>query len=226
MLGRVLPSIPSGRIGEGRIPRLRPPFGPQDVRSGERTRGPADVAARAARRPWRPMFPPTGAATASPGARSSNARARRTEARPLVDDFFEEGDELLVRRDDPNERVAVSNRRSAGASTASRPPRITPRPVTPGGFGSRIVFPLGRAGRPRFGRNFIAEEPDRARAPRSDASLAPSPALRWRSFDVAFHSRRREHTPTRMQPRRFQAAERAVAHQSSFAARKARWSGA
>jgi hypothetical protein len=77
----------------------------------------------------------------------------------LVDEVYDEGDFLLVRKGREEERVALSNIMNVSASTLTNPPRITLRLVTPGKFGTEIAFsPERQFSFNPFVRNQVAED--------------------------------------------------------------------
>lgn len=80
----------------------------------------------------------------------------RAVVRPLADEVFDEGDELLVRRGELKERVALSNIMNVSVSN-QRPPRVTLRLVTPGVFGAWIVFLPERTGPSLDGRDSVVD---------------------------------------------------------------------
>jgi hypothetical protein len=63
----------------------------------------------------------------------------------LVDEVWDDGDELVVRNGRIEERVALSNITNIGYTTSSRPPRVTLTLRQRGQFGEEINFcPLDR----------------------------------------------------------------------------------
>jgi len=90
----------------------------------------------------------------------------------LADEVYDGGDFLLVRNRGDEERVALSNVMNVSVTMLVNPPRITLRLVTPGKFGSEIVFsPAARLRLNPFAKNEIGEDlivrVDRARSQRA-----------------------------------------------------------
>ena len=89
----------------------------------------------------------------------------------VVDEVWDCGDHLIVKRGDRQETVAFSNIMNVNATVLVNPPRITLRLVHPGRFGAEIAF---HAPRPPFmnpfARNALADQLiERAHAARSPA---------------------------------------------------------
>ena len=77
----------------------------------------------------------------------------------LVDEVYDEGDFLLVKKGREEERVAFSNIMNVSASTLTNPPRISLRLVAPGKFGQEIVFsPYRPLTLNPFAKSAIAED--------------------------------------------------------------------
>ncbi len=58
----------------------------------------------------------------------------------LVDEVYDDGDSLVVKKGSEEERVALSNIMNVGASTMTNPPRISLRLVTPEGSDRKSCF--------------------------------------------------------------------------------------
>jgi hypothetical protein len=77
----------------------------------------------------------------------------------LVDEVYDDGDFLLVRKGMEEERVALSNIMNVSASSMTNPPRVSLRLVTPGKFGQEIVFsPIRPFTLNPFAKNPVAED--------------------------------------------------------------------
>jgi hypothetical protein len=89
----------------------------------------------------------------------------------LVDEVYDDGDSLLVKKGAEEERIALSNIMNVSASMMTNPPRISLRLVTPVKFGQEIVFsPVRQFTLNPFAKNPIAQDlmvrVDQARAQR------------------------------------------------------------
>jgi hypothetical protein len=90
----------------------------------------------------------------------------------LMDEVYDCGDHLLVKKGDEEERIPLSSIINVGASIGVNPPRISLRLATPGRFGDEVVFsPVRTFTLNPFARNPIAEDlivrVDKARASRT-----------------------------------------------------------
>ncbi len=76
----------------------------------------------------------------------------------LVDEVYDGGDYLLVKKGDKEERIPLSNIMNVSATLMVNPPRITLRLVTPGRFGKEISFiPVKPMSLNPFSQNAIAD---------------------------------------------------------------------
>lgn len=90
----------------------------------------------------------------------------------LIDEVYDCGDHLLVRRGDEEERIPLSGIINVSSSVATNPPRITLRLATPGKFGNEISFsPVTTFTLNPFAKNAVAEDlivrVDKARSSRT-----------------------------------------------------------
>lgn len=77
----------------------------------------------------------------------------------LVDEVYDDGDSLVVKKGSEEERIALSDIMNVSASMMTNPPRISLRLVTPGQFGQEIVFsPVRQFTLNPFAKNPIAED--------------------------------------------------------------------
>jgi len=77
----------------------------------------------------------------------------------LADEVFDCGDHLLVRRDDLESTVALSNIMNVSESYFTKPPRVTLRLREPGVFGREIAFtPTHKAVFNPFARNTVVDD--------------------------------------------------------------------
>jgi hypothetical protein len=77
----------------------------------------------------------------------------------LVDEVFDCGDYLLVRKGGEEENVSLGNIMNVSASAMTSPPRITLRLLNPGKFGAEISFsPPARFSLNPFARNPVADD--------------------------------------------------------------------
>lgn len=77
----------------------------------------------------------------------------------LVDEVYDGGDYLLVRKASEEERVPLNNIMNVNASINANPPRVTLRLVKPGKFGSEVTFtPRTKMSFLPFRKNPIVED--------------------------------------------------------------------
>ncbi len=77
----------------------------------------------------------------------------------LMDEVYDCGDHLLVRKGDEEERIPLSRIINVSASIAVNPPRISLRLATPGRFGDEVSFsPIRPFTLNPFARNPVAED--------------------------------------------------------------------
>lgn len=89
----------------------------------------------------------------------------------LMDEVFDCGDALVVKKDGEEERIPLSNIMNVNASTHMNPPRVTLRLVNAGRFGSEVTFsPPAKFSFNPFAKNPLIDElivrVDRARLKR------------------------------------------------------------
>jgi hypothetical protein len=89
----------------------------------------------------------------------------------LVDEVEDHGDYLVVRNQDEQERIPLSNISGVSGTMMTNPPQVTLRLVTPGRFGSKVTFtPAMHFRFNPFAKPLIVDElrdrVDRARAER------------------------------------------------------------
>jgi hypothetical protein len=77
----------------------------------------------------------------------------------LVDEVFDDGDALVVRHRGDEQRIPLANIMNVSVTSHVNPPRITLRLVTPGRFGSEVVFsPVKKFTLNPFAKNEVAED--------------------------------------------------------------------
>lgn len=76
----------------------------------------------------------------------------------LMDEVYDGGDYLLVKKGGKEDRIALSNIMNVSATMMVNPPRVTLRLVTPGKFGKEVSFsPVRPLSLNPFTKNAIAE---------------------------------------------------------------------
>lgn len=77
----------------------------------------------------------------------------------LVDEVYDCGDFLLVKKSDEEDRIPLSNIMNVNASTNTNPPRVTLRLVKTGKFGQEVAFsPAAPFTLNPFSKNRIVED--------------------------------------------------------------------
>ncbi|MFZ3322651.1 MAG: hypothetical protein WA190_09775 [Usitatibacter sp.] len=77
----------------------------------------------------------------------------------LMDEVYDGGDYLLVKKGDKEDRIALSNIMNVSATLMVNPPRVTLRLVNPSRFGKEVSFsPVRPVTLNPFARNTIADD--------------------------------------------------------------------
>lgn len=77
----------------------------------------------------------------------------------MVDEVYDGGDYLLIRKGGEEERIPLNNIMNVNASINANPPRVTLRLVKPGKFGSEVTFtPRTKVSFLPFRKNPIVED--------------------------------------------------------------------
>lgn len=77
----------------------------------------------------------------------------------LMDEVYDDGDYLLVKKGDKEDRIPLSNIMNVSATLMVNPPRVTLRLVNPSKFGKEVSFsPVRPVTLNPFARNTIADD--------------------------------------------------------------------